>query len=115
MWLSHSNKKIFGGSVSAAHRQRLFLLSLVFCSPLLVAAQSTEPIETLRIDTDLVNLNVSVFNHDMKRPAAPLSQKDFACSRTARLRRFLFLPQPKRHSIWSCCLICQGQPPTSWT
>jgi len=79
MWLSHSNKKIPGGSgFGPSLVTPLFLLLLVFCAPLFVAAQSTEPIETLRIDTDLVNLNVSVFNHDMKRAAAPLNQKDFA-------------------------------------
>jgi Ca-activated chloride channel homolog len=51
----------------------LFLLLPVF----VVRAQSTEPIDTLRIETDLVNLNVSVFSQDVKRTAGPLSQKDF--------------------------------------
>jgi len=40
-------------------------------------AQSAEPIDVVRIDTDLVNLNVSVFNH--KSPnLKTLGEKDFA-------------------------------------
>ena len=41
-------------------------------------AQSLEPIETVRIDTDLVNLNVSVVSRDVARTAPALEQKDFA-------------------------------------
>jgi Ca-activated chloride channel family protein len=37
-----------------------------------------EPIETVRIDTDLVNLNVSVVSREVARSAPPLEQKDFA-------------------------------------
>lgn len=43
-----------------------------------VSAQSPEPVEILRIDADLVSLNVSVFNRTAANTAAPLQQKDFA-------------------------------------
>src|SRR6478672_6784281 len=46
-------------------------------SLLTVFAQSPEPADVLKIDTDLVNLNVSVFNKT-PRDAAALAQKDFA-------------------------------------
>ena len=42
-----------------------------------VVAQSPNP-DVLRIDTDLVNLNVSVFNRKQTQSAVALEQKDFA-------------------------------------
>jgi VWFA-related protein len=41
-----------------------------------VSAQSPEPVDVVKIDTDLVNLNVSVFNKS--RNLTTLEQKDFA-------------------------------------
>lgn len=41
------------------------------------AHQRDEGMETVRIDTELVDLNVSVFNHDPKNPVGELQQKDF--------------------------------------
>ena len=41
-------------------------------------AQTREPIDILRIDSDLVNLNVSVFNRLTSTSLANLQQKDFA-------------------------------------
>jgi VWFA-related protein len=59
-----------------------FRLLLTGALVLLVAhcahAQALEPFETVRIDTDLVNLNVSVFSRDVARMAPALAQKDFA-------------------------------------
>jgi VWFA-related protein len=40
--------------------------------------QTPEPVDTLRIDTELVNLNVSVFNRNLSQPTILLQQKDFA-------------------------------------
>ena len=40
-------------------------------------AQSTEPADTIRIDSDLVNLQVSVLSHDPAKPPNALQQKDF--------------------------------------
>jgi VWFA-related protein len=55
----------------------LFLL-VSFNSPQQVAAQTDEPVDTVRIDTDLVDLNVSVFARDSrKKPLGELQQKDF--------------------------------------
>ena len=64
-------------SISNFHRAIIFTLT-VYCSLLTLQAQTPEPLETLRIDTDLVNLNVSVFNRNLSQPAIPLAQKDFA-------------------------------------
>jgi VWFA-related protein len=54
------------------------VLLLAHCVPFTADAQSLEPFETVRIDTDLVNLNVSVFSRDVVRTAPALEQKDFA-------------------------------------
>src|ERR1043165_1772382 len=42
------------------------------------AHQRDDGIETVRIDTELVDLNVSVFNRDPKRPVGELKLQDFA-------------------------------------
>ena len=43
-----------------------------------IARQKEDEIETLRVDTRLVDLNVSVFGRDPLRPIGELQQKDFA-------------------------------------
>lgn len=73
------------GFVAAA----LFLLT-AHCSPLTVAAQTPEPIETIRIDTDLVNLNVSVFNRTSSQTTGALQQKDFAVFENGAPQDILF-------------------------
>ena len=55
----------------------IFLLT-AYCSLLTVSAQSAEPADVVRIDTDLVNLNVSVFNRKSAANTIALEQKDFA-------------------------------------
>jgi VWFA-related protein len=42
-----------------------------------IARQKEEEIETIRVDTELVDLNVSVFSRDLSRPIGELQQKDF--------------------------------------
>jgi len=54
------------------------LLLTAHCLLLTAKGQTPEPVETIRIDTDLVNLKVSVFNRNRLQPAATLEQKDFA-------------------------------------
>ena len=49
-----------------------FVLSSSFCY-----AQTTDTVETIRVDTSLVNLNVSVFSRDPLRVVGPLGQQDF--------------------------------------
>src|SRR5438876_1313361 len=58
----------------------LCLVFTAYCSPLTAHcfAQSVDPGETIRIDADLVDLNVSVFSRDRARPPGNLTQKDFA-------------------------------------
>lgn len=54
------------------------LLLTAYCSLLAVHAQSPEPVDIVRIDTDLVNLNVSVLNRKVSDQPLTLQQKDFA-------------------------------------
>jgi VWFA-related protein len=55
----------------------IFFLLTAYSLPLTAQAQTTESLDTIRIEADLVNLNVSVINRN--RPAPPhLEQKDFA-------------------------------------
>lgn len=56
----------------------ILLLLSAYGSPLLSQAQTQEPAEILRIDSDLVNLNVSVFNRTASNSATALQQKDFS-------------------------------------
>ena len=55
----------------------LLLVAFVFCCPQRALAQTLETDDTIRIDTELVDLNVSVFSRDPSRPVGRLEQKDF--------------------------------------
>lgn len=55
----------------------LLLVAFVFCCPQGARAQTVEADDTIRVDTELVDLNVSVFNRDPSRPVGQLEQKDF--------------------------------------
>jgi len=54
------------------------LLLTAHCLLLTVRAQTPEPTDTIRIDTDLVNVSVSVFSRHSFLPKSALEQKDFA-------------------------------------
>lgn len=57
---------------------RLFaLVFLLFSLAPHISAQTTEAIDTISIDADLVDLNVSVFSRDPKIPVGDLQLKDF--------------------------------------
>src|SRR5438552_4269083 len=56
----------------------IFFLLTADCSLLTLQAQTPDPVDTIRIDTDLVNLNVSVVNRNAAPSAGHLEQKDFA-------------------------------------
>ncbi|HEX8653539.1 MAG TPA: VWA domain-containing protein [Pyrinomonadaceae bacterium] len=60
-------------------RLLFLLLAVACCYPSTVWAQAKgeEGDETIRVDTGLVDLNVSVFNHDPQRAVGQLVQKDF--------------------------------------
>jgi VWFA-related protein len=78
-----SMKSLFHSLVtrSAGYRKNSlavgFFLLTAHCSLLTLQAQSPEPAEVLRIDSDLVNLNISVFNRIASSSALALQQKDF--------------------------------------
>ena len=67
-----------------------FVLLLTAHSLLLTArAQSAEPIDVVTIDTNLVNLNVSVFDHKSNKPMM-LQQRDFAIFDNGRPQEISF-------------------------
>jgi Ca-activated chloride channel family protein len=55
----------------------VFLLTAC-CSQLTVKGQTPEPVDTIRVDTDLVNLNVSIVTRKAASAPGHLEQKDFA-------------------------------------
>jgi Ca-activated chloride channel homolog len=54
------------------------VLLTAHCSLLAAPAQTPEPTDTIRIDTDLVNVSASVFSRKSSLPKSALEQKDFA-------------------------------------
>jgi VWFA-related protein len=56
----------------------LLLTAVCLLPPATCVAQALDPGETIRIDADLVDLNVSVFSRDRARPSGNLTQKDFS-------------------------------------
>ena len=54
------------------------VLLAAHCSLLAAPAQTPEPTDTIRIDTDLVNVSASVFSRQSSLPKSALEQKDFA-------------------------------------
>jgi Ca-activated chloride channel family protein len=66
---------------NALSRKLLFfaLLSLLvlFSAAVYSVAQTADPVETIRVDSDLVDLQVNVLNHDASRLAARLQPQDF--------------------------------------
>ena len=65
------------GALHASFVIAWFLLPAYFLLPS-VQAQTLEPADTIRIDTDLVNVSVSVFSRPASSPKSALEQKDFA-------------------------------------
>lgn len=61
----------------ARYAPLLLLVALIFCCSQVALAQTGEADDTIRVDTELVDLNVSVFNRDPSRPVGQLEQKDF--------------------------------------
>jgi VWFA-related protein len=55
----------------------LLLVAFAYCYAPPVRAQTKEDDETIRVDTELVDLNVSIFNRDPARAVGQLEQKDF--------------------------------------
>lgn len=66
-----------GQSFGKRHVALVVFLLTAYCSLFALHAQSPEPADVLRIDTDLVTLNVSVFNRTAAKGPVTLQQKDF--------------------------------------
>jgi VWFA-related protein len=67
-----------------------FLLVTAHYPLVIVAAQTAEPVDTLRIDTDLVNLNVGVASRKTVLGAGHLEQKDFSVFENGAPQEILF-------------------------
>src|SRR5437868_12760513 len=69
-------------NMSAVRRKCLWALGLLLLSALCqrhtVFAQTPDQVDVVRIDTDLVTLNVSVFNRRAAQAPMSMQQKDFA-------------------------------------
>src|ERR1700716_1141672 len=63
------------------------LLLAILAAPCLA---QTEPEDTVRVDSDLVNLHVSVLGHDLTKPPEALQQKDFAVLDDGELQEVRF-------------------------
>ena len=59
------------------HRIRLVSLLFSLFIPLICLGQSGEPVETIRVESDLVDLKVSVVSLNPQNPSLELQQKDF--------------------------------------
>ena len=70
-------------------RTILAIISVLFV-PAVCLAQSTGPIETIRVDSDLVDLKVSVVSLDPRRPTAELQQSDFRVFEDGQLQDISF-------------------------
>jgi VWFA-related protein len=70
--------KLFRGYLIRRLFTAIFLLLTAHCLLLTVQGQTPDPIDTLRIDTDLVNLSVSIFGRQVNQPTPALQQKEFA-------------------------------------
>ena len=68
--------------LSSVHFRRCLLFSLIVLAShsalTTIHAQAPDPVDVVRIDTDLVNINVSIFNPKLRDAAIALQQKDFA-------------------------------------
>ena len=69
----HSPRLLFGRGLAFG-----FCLLAAHLSPLTLQAQTPDPIDTIRIDSDLVNLNLSVVNRKPVPVLTQLEQKYFA-------------------------------------
>lgn len=74
------------------------LLLTAYCSPLTVLAQTQpdDPDEPIRIETDLVDINVSILSKDPSRPPGPLLQKDFMVFENGALQQIAFFGSTER-------------------
>ena len=66
------------------------ILLTAYCSLLTAPAQTRETPETIRIDTDLVNLSVSVFSRGVSQSTSSLQQKEFAVFENGTLQEISF-------------------------
>lgn len=66
-------RRAFAGQMASA----LLSLGLLLICAVSCLAQAPEPGDTIRIESDLVNLQVSVLSHDPLKPPTYLQQRDF--------------------------------------
>jgi VWFA-related protein len=66
------------------------LLGIAFSCPTTVRAQTSEPAETIRVDSDLVDLRVSVVRLNPNDPVSTLEQKDFVVFEDGKPQEIVF-------------------------
>jgi VWFA-related protein len=69
--------EFFSAAYRQSQRTRFLGLLLSLLVPLVCFCQSAEPVETIRVDADLVDLKVSVMSLNPQNPSPELQQKDF--------------------------------------
>ena len=74
----------------------LTLLLIAHCALLTLRAQTPDSVDTIRIDADLVNLNVGVVNRKAGLVAGHLEQKDFAVFENGAPQEILFFASEDR-------------------
>ena len=80
----------------SATRTRFFAVASLVVVVLSGLVRAQDPIETIRIDSDLVDLKVSVLGVAPDAAVPMLAQKDFVCWKTAGRRRYRFSLPPMR-------------------
>lgn len=66
------------------------LLAILVSYPKICFAQTGEPTETIRVDSDLVDLRVSVFRLNPNNPVSALEQKDFLVFEDGKPQEIVF-------------------------
>src|SRR6266853_4066737 len=74
-------KRFFGG---------VLLAIVLFACTDRCLAQTDDQLETLKVDSDLVDLQVSVLSHDPTKPPVPLRQDDFVVTEDGTSQQVTF-------------------------
>jgi len=64
----------------------------------------------IRVDTELVSVNVSVVDRGTNRGVNNLSKGDFVCTKITSRKSFFILSLLRRPSTWFCSSIFQVRP-----
>lgn len=94
----HRRHRVLRRFASGSSFLTTVLLLTAYCSPLTLVGQ-TQPVdsdERIRIETDLVDINVSILSRDPSRPPGTLLQKDFMVFENGALQEIAFFGSAER-------------------